>query len=266
MRGIHGERRRDAGRRHLDGSRSLKLRKGTKPIAALALTIALSSGLLLFAEGARRPLTAQVRPGAAPADLTGVWLEKEPLVSFSPKEPPFQKWAEQKYKAAKPGYGPHASANSQDPILQCYPPGVPRILMIPFPVQIVQIPGQVMMVFEYDHFVRFIDLDRRQHPKDLNPTWMGDSIGHWEGDTLVVDTVGLNDRTWLDQVGHPHSDALHLVERIRRTDHDTLVDDITFDDPKAYLKPWDGQQVFALRRGWRLFEYICEDNMADPPR
>ena len=78
--------------------------------------------------------------------------------------------------------------------MQCYPPGVPRILMIPFPMQIVQIPGQLMMVFEYDHFVRFIDLERRQHPKDLNPTWMGDSIGHWEGDTLVVDTVGLNDK------------------------------------------------------------------------
>ena len=258
---LHRERRRRA-----EGPRSLRSRKATNSIAALALTLALSSGLLLFAEGARRPLAAQVRAGVSPADLTGVWLEKDPLVSFSPKEPPFQKWAEQKYKAAKPGYGPHASANSQDPILQCYPPGVPRILMIPFPMQIVQIPGQVMMVFEYDHFVRFIDLERRQHPKDLNPTWMGDSIGHWEGDTLVVDTVGLNDRTWLDQVGHPHSDALHLVERIRRTDHDTLVDDITFDDPKAYLKPWNGQQVFALRRGWHLLEYICEDNMADPPR
>ena len=192
MSSVHRERRRRA-----EGPRSLKSRKATNSIAALALTIALSSGLLLFAEGSRRPLTAQVRPGASPTDLTGVWLEKDPLVSFSPKEPPFQKWAEQRYKAAKPGYGPHASANSQDPILQCYPPGVPRILMIPFPMQIVQIPGQVMMVFEYDHFVRFIDLERRQHPKDLNPTWMGDSIGHWEGDTLVVDTVGLNDRTWL---------------------------------------------------------------------
>src|ERR1700733_11123752 len=114
---IYRERRRHGGRGHAEGMGSLKLRKATNSIAALALTIALSSGLLLFAEGARRPLAAQVRPGSSPAGLTGVWLEKDPLVSFSPKEPPFQKWAEQKYKAAKPGYGPHASANSQDPIL-----------------------------------------------------------------------------------------------------------------------------------------------------
>ncbi len=137
-------------------------------------------------------------------------------------------------------------------------------MLIPFPMQIIHLPGQVMMVFEYDHFVRFIDLERRQHPKDLNPSWMGDSIGHWEGDTLVVDTVGLNDKTWLDQVGHPHSEALHVIERFRRPDHDTLMDDITIDDPKAYAKPWTGQQIFALKRGWHLLEYICEDNMADP--
>ena len=139
-------------------------------------------------------------------------------------------------------------------------------MLIPFPMQIVQLPGQVMMVFEYDHFVRFIDLERRRHPKELSPSWMGDSIGHWEGDSLVVDTVGLNDKTWLDQVGHPHSDALRVIERIRRPDHDTLVDDITMDDPKAYVKPWNGQQVFTLKRGWHLLEYICEDNMADPPK
>jgi len=250
-----------------DGQGTLALGKTTlSSIAALAITIASSSAPLSFAQSGRRPLAVGSQNGASGADLTGVWLEKQNLIAFSPNEPPFQPWAEAKYRAAKPGYGAHATPDSQDPILSCYPPGVPRILLIPFPTQIIQIPGQVMMVFEYDHFVRFIDLERRQHPKDPSPSWMGDSIGHWEGDTLVVDTVGVNDKTWLDQVGHPHSDALHVIERIRRPDHDTLVDDLTIDDPKAYTKPWNGHKVFALKRGWHLLEYICEDNMADPPK
>jgi hypothetical protein len=101
------------------------------------------------------------------------------------------------------------------------------------------------------------------HKKDLAPTWMGDSIGRWEGDTLVVDTVGFNDRTWLDQVGHPHSDALHLVERIRRHDHDTLQIDFTFDDPKAYTQPWTGEKLFKLRLDWNISEYVCEDNFTN---
>lgn len=243
------------------------MHKGTlSSIAALAVTIGFSSALLTYAQNAREPLALRAQGGASSTDLSGVWLEKQNLITFSAKEPLFQPWAEAKYKAAKPGYGPRATPDSQDPILNCYPPGVPRIMLIPFPMQIIQLPGQVMMVFEYDHFVRFVDLERRQHPKDLSPTWMGDSIGHWEGDTLVVDTVGLNDKTWLDQVGHPHSDVLHVIERIRRPDHDTLVDDITIDDPKAYVKPWNGQQIFTLKRGWHLLEYICEDNMVDPPK
>jgi hypothetical protein len=253
-------------------------RATARSIAALLITVALSWPLLLFPQNRLFPQNAvraqnggksaadHTQLSAAAADLSGLWLERQTLNTLSVKEPPFQPWAEARYRAAKPGYGPHATPDSQDPILSCYPPGVPRIMLIPFPMQIVQIPGQVMMVFEYDHFVRIVALDRQKHPKDLSPTWMGDSIGHWEGGTLVVDTVGLNDKTWLDQVGHPHSEALHVVERIRRPDHDTLIDDITIDDLKAYAKPWTGQQVFGLKRGWHLLEYICEDNMADPGR
>jgi hypothetical protein len=148
--------------------------------------------------------------------------------------------------------------------LNCLPPGVPRILLMPFPMQIAQLPGEVLMIFEYDHFIRAIYTDGRPHPKDLDPTWMGDSIGKWEGDTLLVDTIGFNDKTWLDMVGHPHSDALHLSERIRRVDRDTLQDDLTINDPKAYTKTWTGQQIFELKPSWHLGEYICEDNMTDP--
>jgi hypothetical protein len=215
----------------------------------------------LLAQNTQAPIVRSQNSASTP-DLSGIWLEKQNANTLSLKEPPMTPWAEGKFKAVKPGYGPRATPDSQDPILSCYPPGVPRIMLIPFPVQIVQAPGQVIMIFEYDHFVRTIYLDRRDHPKNLNPTWMGDSIGHWEGDTLVIDTVGLNDKTWLDQVGHPHSDALHVVERLRRVDHDTLTDDVTIDDPKAYARSWSGQQVFKLKPAWHLLEYVCEDNMA----
>ena len=92
---------------------------------------------------------------------------------------------------------------------------------------------------------------------------MGDSIGHWESDTLVVDTVNFNDKTWLDRVGHPHSDALHVIERFRRTAPDHLVDDITIDDPKTYTKPWDSVRTWYLRPEWEIMEYSCEENNKD---
>jgi hypothetical protein len=89
---------------------------------------------------------------------------------------------------------------------------------------------------------------------------MGDSIGKWEGDTLVTDTASFNDKTTLDREGYPHSDAMHLVERIRRVDHDSMVIDLTVDDPKAYTKPWEAKLIFQLRPDWKIMEHVCEDN------
>ena len=231
------------------------------PILALAITLAFSS--TLFAQPGRQSTRARDWT-AGTADLSGVWQGRQDAITFSPQEPPLRPWAEEEFKAIMPGYGPRATPNSHDPILRCLPPGVPRILLIPLPMQIVQIPDKVIMLFEYDHYIRHIYTDGREHPEDLSPTWMGHSIGKWEGDTLVVETTGFNDQSWLDQVGHPHSDALRLVERIRRVDQDTLQIDITIDDPKAYDRPWTGQVVFHLRPGWNLIEYICTDSMAVP--
>jgi hypothetical protein len=100
----------------------------------------------------------------------------------------------------------------------------------------------------------------RGHKKDLDPTYNGDSVGKWDGDTLVVDTIGFNDVTWIDHVGLPHTDALHVVERIRRVDHDTLVDDFTIEDPKAYTKPFTASQTYHLKPGWEIAEYVCDNN------
>lgn len=202
-------------------------------------------------------------------DLSGVWDrgEKAQMVSYVLSDlsgikgdnPPMTPWAEARFEQTKPSQGIRASDHPNDTTtFQCMPPGLPRIYMEPHPMQILQTPGRVVMLFEFDHFFRTIYTDGRDHPKDLDSTWMGNAIGHWEGDTLVVDTIGFNDKTWIDRAGHPHSDQLHLVERIRRIDHDTLQDDMTIEDPKAYTKPWNTRKMFKLRPDWELLEDVCE--------
>jgi hypothetical protein len=143
----------------------------------------------------------------------------------------------------------------------CFPPGVPRIYLQPFPMEIIQTPGRVIEFFEFNHFVRQIWTDGRPHNTALGETWMGDSIGKWEGDTLVVDTIGFNDKTWLDRAGHPHSNELHVTERIRRAEPDIMTVDITVEDPKAYTKPWGGQLRFQQHPKWNVNEMVCEDNV-----
>ena len=130
----------------------------------------------------------------------------------------------------------------------------------PFPWEIVYARDRILIIFEYQALLRQIFIDGRKHPDDLEPTYMGHSIGKFEGDTLVVDTVGFNDKTWLDPMGLPHSDAMHLTERIRRVDHDTLVDEYTIDDPKAYTQPWKATRTFKLKPDWQIKEYVCTEN------
>jgi hypothetical protein len=241
------------------------MRNSSLRLSFAVLTALVLAPLILTAASrdvgpAKRSAASSIR------DLSGIWSGDQSADTFSPTDPPLTPWAEAKFRSVKPGYGPHASALSDDPLLDCLPPGVPRILLVPFPMQIVQIPGETIMLFEYDHYVRHIYTSRREHPKGLQPTWMGDSIGRWEGNTFVVDTVGLTEKSWLDQVGHPHSDQLHVVERIRRINGETLEDRLVIDDPKAYLRAWTGKRVFKLRPGWHLMEYICEDHMEEPSR
>ena len=241
---------------------------------AAAAVLVLSSGIL-----AQIAEPQEAAKSSAP-DLTGVWRRSrrppdnarkysfhEISGTLTNVEPPMTPWGEAKFKAAKPNVGPRGVPLSQsnDPVAKCFPPGVPRIyvMRVGQPFEIMQIPGRLIMFFEYDHLVRQIFTDGRPHSKDLNPSWMGDSIGTWEGDTLVVDTVGFNEKTWLDGDGHPHSDALHLVERIRRVSHDTLSIDFTIDDPKAYTKPWVAHNDFELKPGWNIGEVVCVDDIAN---
>jgi hypothetical protein len=190
--------------------------------------------------------------GTAP-DISGVWLVEPFQPRLFPKgSAPFTAWAEAKFKAT--------DLKVNDPNLACLPLGLPRFMIsVPYPMEILQLPTRVVMIEEGPQTMRQIYMNR-EHPKDLDPTYSGDSIGKWEGDTLVVDTVGFNDKTWLDGGGLPHSEALHVIERIRRMDHDTLVDDITVEDPKAYTRQLTAHETYKLKPGWEIREYVCEEN------
>jgi hypothetical protein len=146
-----------------------------------------------------------------------------------------------------------------DPEANCLPTGVPR--RDPYPWRILQTPTHTFMLFEGNiHSYRQIFMDGRKHPADPDPTWYGHSVGKWEGDTLVVDSVGFNDKFWFDFIGTPHTEKLHTIERYTRTNMGTLVIETTIDDPGAYTKPFKITFTARLRPGEELMEYICNEN------
>jgi len=153
--------------------------------------------------------------------------------------------------------------SKDDPQANCLPSGVPRIA--PYPWRIVQTPTHIFFLFEANiHSYRQIFMDGRKHPADPDPTWYGHSIGRFEGNTLVVDTVGFNDKFWFDFKGHPHTERLHIVERYTRRDFNTLVNQITIDDPGAYSRPFTVTFTAELAPpGDELLEYICQENNQD---
>ena len=146
------------------------------------------------------------------------------------------------------------------PTSNCRPTGLPQAYYMPYQWQLVQSTDQVVILYEYPHLFRVIPTHGGPHQADLDPTWMGDSIGHWEGDTLVIDTVGFNDKTELPG-GYRHTEALHVVERFRRTSYDTLDYHATVDDPNVFEKPWVVHRAFPLRPDLeKVDEFVCENN------
>jgi hypothetical protein len=154
--------------------------------------------------------------------------------------------------------------SKDDPEGFCLPPGVPRMMYTPYPTEIFQMPDRVLFIYEGGaHVWRIVWMDGRKQPVDPNPTYLGYSVGHWEGDTLVVDTMGMNDRTWLDAAGHPHGEKLHVTERFTRPDSNTLRLEATIDDPDYYIKPWTVVTTSRWSPGQELMEYICQENNKD---
>jgi hypothetical protein len=152
--------------------------------------------------------------------------------------------------------------SKDDPEANCLPAGVPR--MAPYPWKIVQTPSLIVFLYEGNiHSYRQVFMDGRSHPQDPEPTWYGDSIGKWEGNTLVVDTVGFNDKFWFDFAAHPHTDKLHVIERYRRPNLGQLDFDVTIDDPGAYTRPFTLYGHSALLTNTEIIEYVCNENNKD---
>ena len=199
-----------------------------------------------------RACTAELRARAAGRRGASGSAKAEPHVPFMP-------WS-------RAVYDYNSQNNSKyDPEGYCLPPGGPRLMATPYPMEIIQQPEhkRILMIFEgATHIWREIYMDGRPHPQGdaLNPTYLGHSVGRWDGDTLVVDIVGFNENSWLDFYGHPHTDMLHVVERFSRPTKNVLHYEAMIDDPGAYTRPWTVAWDIPWRANAELQEYICQEN------
>lgn len=183
-------------------------------------------------------------------DLSGVYMAG---FDVRPTGPITLKPGAEKYKVGE-DYGGDLGEH-------CLPPGVPAATGQPYPMQIVQTPNLVVILYEAYHLFRVIPTDGRPHPADLDPTWMGNSVGHWEGDTLVVDVTGFNDKTAVGE--YRHTTAYHVVERYRRTAYDQIAYEATVEDPNVFAAPWKEAGIMRLHPEWQIQEYVCEENNHD---
>jgi len=221
-----------------------------------------TKGLPRLADGkpdlnAPAPKTPDGKP-----DISGLW-QPAPLYigdiahDIKPADFPFQPWAEELYKKRR------ETQSKDDPTGWCVPGGVPRSDAVPYPFKVLMAPGMVAILYEAVHSFRQIFTDGRELPKNANPTWLGYSVGHWEGDTFVVETRGFVENSWLDNFGHPGTESLHVTERFHRRDFGHMDIQITIDDPKAYTKPWTITLPLTLQADDELIEYICGENNKD---
>ena len=213
----------------------------------LALTLSLS-------------LSARVTQKKPAPNLAGAWRNQYTpnLVDALGHEPPYTAYGAERWRTVD---------TSKDPTGFCLPPGPSRVLTSPFPFVIVQQEDRIALLFEYQTLWRMVYMDGRGHPADIAdyPEFMGHSIGRWEGETLVVDTVGLNERSWLDTAGHEHSSKLHLTERFRKIAEDKIEWTATFEDPVFYSKPWSITRTFTRFDDDkdRIMPYTCTENNRD---
>ena len=246
-------------------------------VPVVAAILVLASGRLGAQAGATAagskpiPRTADGKP-----DLSGVWIANGAmLLLFGEEEAKAIRQADAATgrpappRPEPPPYKPEAEAKRQyyvdrrgidDPMARCLISGVPRITVRPLPFQIVQLPGQIIFLYEVHHAFRIIPTDGRPHPDDIEPSYLGDSVARWEGDTLVVDVTGFNENTWLAGVGTIHSEKLHVTERYTRDTFDTIRYEVTMEDPEVFTKPWHTQETLRLRPNERLREYECIEN------
>ena len=246
-------------------------------LAAVAV-FALAATVTPLAQQAAQTQRPVPRAANGRPDLSGIWIASGALRLLGGEA---EARAMQQADAAAgrklpptepPPYKPEAAAKRQyyldrqgidDPMARCLLTGVPRIMLRPLPFEIVQLPDRVLQLFEIHHAFRIIPTDGRPHPDDLEPSYLGESVGRWDGDTLVVDVVGFNEKTWLVGVGTIHSEKLRVTERYTRESFDTIRYEVTMDDPEVFTRPWRMQEFLRLRPNERLREYECIENNED---
>ena len=256
----------------------------------LFLTISILAAMPAAAQNPQRGAAAPPRPAphwpdgrlnlGAPEGEKGLWAPAGIVqVSVNPnavnragaathlpnnikiEDVPFQPWARALHEAREKAY------ESDEPHTRCKPSGGPRQFITPYGVEFVEMPEQKRMyIFDIGgpHTFRTIYMDGRLHPKDLEPSYYGHSVGRWEGDALIVDSIGFNEKFWIDREGEPHTNQLHLIERFSRPNFNTLQYEVTVDDPGAYTAPWTGGFLLRWSPNTELFEYICQDNNLSP--
>jgi hypothetical protein len=199
-------------------------------------------------------------------DLSGLWLTQGIYIGNIAKdlkadEVPFQPWAAELYKHRLETQG------KDDPTGRCVVGGVPRSTAVPYPFKIQHTTsGIVVILYEAVHSYRQIFTDGRPLPKDPNPQWFGYSVGHWDGDTFVVESAGFNDNVWLDNSGHPAGENLRVTERFRRKDFGHMSVEVLIDDPKTYTKPWTVTLPLIFQPDMEIIEYMCTENEKDYDR
>jgi len=233
------------------------MNKHFRAVSPLALLLCFS------ASGQTAPAIPRMPDGKP--NLQGVW--QHPYVPDMTQdrlpdqkgagELPFTAWGADNFKSydvSKFDYTGH-----------CLPFGLMRSMNVGgYPIQFMQNETYLALLFEQNTWFHVIYIDGRDHPKDLDPTWFGNSIGKWDGDTLVVDTIGFNGKTRLDTIGHPHSDQLHVIERFTLTDPGHMAYEVTISDPKTYTRPFKNNRIFTrMKPGEELIEYSCEENNRD---
>ena len=205
------------------------------------------------------PACAFAQEATNPPDLNGFWNNQYTpnLATALGHEPPYTPYGLERWTNVD---------TKDDPTGQCLPVGPSRAFTAPMPFQIVQSPKMIAFLFEYQTIYRMVYMDGRPHPQDIidYPEFMGHSTGRWEGDTLVIDTVGINERSWLDTAGHEHSEVLHLTERMQKVDDNHIKWTVTYDDPVFFTEPWSITRTFTRGKETdRIMAYSCEENNKD---
>jgi hypothetical protein len=207
----------------------------------------------------RSPQGPTPRTTGGKPDFSGVW-QNQPVGDVTSnrtccKQLPFTAWGMQQWKSYDAEKGDYTGA--------CLPFGLLRSVGGSLPIQIVQNQKYFAMLYEQNSWFHVTPIDGLPHPKNPYPTWFGNSVGRWEGDTLVIDTIAFNGKTKVDLVGHPVSNQLHTIERYVRPDLGRIQYSITVDDPKAYTQPWTSYRTWVLHPEWEIMEYSCEENNKD---